>query len=124
MGWKMAKTVGKDAKAKASASHPLYRDMVLDAIISNGHKKVSRQAILKHVIAKYSLNFDAANRNIKKILKQLLEEETILPSAEAGKKGAGSFKMTAASVHAYQEPKPKEAKVVKKSKVVAKVKSS
>merc|ERR1712029_1002389 len=96
-----------------------YRDMVLDAIISNGYKKVSRQAILKHVIAKYSLNFDAANRNIKKILKQLLEEETILPSAEAGKKGAGSFKMTAASVHAYQEPKPKKARVVKKSKVVA-----
>ena len=125
----VAKTVvGKDTKAKSR--HPLYSDMVLEAIIFNGYKKVSRQAIMKHVMEKYSLNFEFAKRNVKKALKQLLEDETILPSAEAGKSGAGSYKMMAASVHAYRNkesevpkkkakdsPKPKM-KVAKKPKAV------
>merc|ERR1712029_67016 len=68
-------------------------------------------AIMKHVMEKYSLNFEFAKRNVKKALKQLLEDETILPSAEAGKNGAGSYKMMAASVHAYRT---KEAEVPKK----------
>ena len=106
----VAKTVvGKDTKAKSR--HPLYSDMVLEAIIFNGYKKVSRQAIMKHVMEKYSLNFEFAKRNVKKALKQLLEDETILPSAEAGKSGAGSYKMMAASVHAYRN---KESEVPKK----------
>merc|ERR1719304_54936 len=66
---------------------------------------------MKHVMEKYSLNFEFAKRNVKKALKQLLEDETILPSAEAGKSGAGSYKMMAASVHAYRN---KEAEVPKK----------
>merc|ERR1719204_1573233 len=66
---------------------------------------------MKHVMEKYSLNFEFAKRNVKKALKQLLEDETILPSAEAGKNGAGSYKMMAASVHAYRN---KEAEVPKK----------
>merc|ERR1719347_1225385 len=79
---------------------------------------------------KYSLNFESAKRNVKKALKQLLEDETILPSAEAGKNGAGSYKMMAASVHAYRNkelevpkkkakdaPRPRM-KVAKKSKAV------
>ena len=125
----VAKTVvGKVTKAKSR--HPLYSDMVLEAIIFNGYKKVSRQAILKHVMEKYSLNFEFAKRNVKKALKQLLEDETILPSAEAGKSGAGSYKMMAASVHAYRnkesevpkkkakdEPRPRM-KVAKKPKAV------
>ena len=110
----MAKTVAKTVVGKvtkAKSRHPLYSDMVLEAIIFNGYKKVSRQAILKHVMEKYSLNFEFAKRNVKKALKQLLEDETILPSAEAGKNGAGSYKMMAASVHAYRN---KEAEVPKK----------
>merc|ERR1719447_1123069 len=66
---------------------------------------------MKHVMEKYSLNFEFAKRNVKKALKQLLEDETILPSAEAGKSGAGSYKMMAASVHAYRN---KESEVPKK----------
>ena len=110
----MAKTVAKTVVGKvtkAKSRHPLYSDMVLEAIIFNGYKKVSRQAIMKHVMEKYSLNFEFAKRNVKKALKQLLEDETILPSAEAGKNGAGSYKMMAASVHAYRN---KEAEVPKK----------
>merc|ERR1712029_970616 len=86
-------------------------------------------AIMKHVMEKYSLNFEFAKRNVKKALKQLLEDETILPSAEAGKNGAGSYKMMAASVHAYRNkvlevPKKKakespKMKVAKKPKAVA-----
>ena len=122
----VAKTVvGKDTKAKSR--HPLYSDMVLEAIIFNGYKKVSRQAIMKHVMEKYSLNFEFAKRNVKKALKQLLEDETILPSAEAGKNGAGSYKMMAASVHAYRnkelEMPKKKAKDSPKMKVAKKPKA-
>merc|ERR1712198_99840 len=78
---------------------------VLEAIIFNGYKKVSRQAIMKHV----------------------LEDETILPSAEAGKNGAGSYKMMAASVHAYRnkelEMPKKKAKDSPKMKVAKKPKA-
>merc|ERR1712032_1454595 len=100
----------KAKKVAKPAAHPPYANMIVAAIKALKDKKgSSRQAILKHVVAK-------AGVRVKLALRKLVAGKKVVAAAAAGKKGAGSFKLPA------KEPKAKKpaAKKAKKPKAAKK----
>jgi histone H1/5 len=110
------------------AEHPLYATMVMDAIKAVKERSgASRQAVTKFVLANYTVG-DAgrAAKRINLALKKLLEAKKIVHGGAAGRKGAGSFKITTVEKKAkpaVKKPAAKKAsakspkKSVKKPKV-------
>jgi len=102
------RSVGGAGKSKkAASSHPKYRDMIVKAVSTLKDKKgSSRQAILKYIMANYSVGHDLVqvNAHLKMALKRMAKDGTLKQSKGQG--AAGSFRIG--------EKKP--GRVVKKAK--------
>jgi len=116
----MSKTGEKPMKA--GPSHPTYLQMILDAITEIGNPKgSSRQAITKHVLAKYpDLDGEKKRGYLVRAISAGLESEVIELGKKKGNKGCGSFKI---ADRATGDGKLKR-KAVKGKKVVPKKKVS
>ena len=85
----------KAGKPKKSADHPPYSTMVVDAIRGLADRKgSSRQAILKHVLANNKVDAAKAAVLVRKSLTRLVASNQIVAAAAAGRKGAGSFRLS------------------------------
>ena len=85
----------KPGKPKKSADHPPYSTMVVDAIRGLADRKgSSRQAILKHVLANNKVDAAKAAVLVRKSLTRLVASNQIVAAAAAGRKGAGSFRLS------------------------------
>jgi len=89
----MSKTGEKPMKA--GPSHPTYLQMILDAITEIGNPKgSSRQAITKHVLAKYpDLDGEKKRVYLRRAISAGLESEVLELGKNKGNKGCGSFKI-------------------------------
>merc|ERR1719292_64040 len=67
----------------------------MDAILELKERKgSSRHAILKHMSAKYKVDVAVAQPRLNKTLKKMIENGDLVAGAEAGRSGAGSFKLS------------------------------
>merc|ERR1719209_2050289 len=82
-------------KSTAAKKKPSYAAMITQAIIELKQKKgSSRAAIMKHIAG--ATNTVPNALQVKKPVKKMVEEGTLVPGAEAGKTGSGSFKVSPA----------------------------
>ena len=110
--------VKKSVPVMSSASRPKYSQMILHAVIDTkgqGKKNVSRQDIVKYVVATYNLDPAAASRHINLNLKKMVESGQLKPAAAAGRKGAGSFRLGQAVKEKKTTGKPRKATAAKKT---------
>ena len=107
--------VKKPGKPKKSADHPPYSTMVIDAIRGLADRKgSSRQAILKHVLANNKVDAAKAAVLVRKSLTRLVASNQIVAAATAGRKGAGSFRLSPELKKAMAGQKAKAKKVAAK----------
>ena len=105
----------KPGKPKKSADHPPYSTMVVDAIRGLADRKgSSRQAILKHVLANNKVDTAKAAVLVRKSLTRLVASNQIVAAATAGRKGAGSFRLSPELKKAMAGQKAKAKKVAAK----------
>ena len=105
----------KPGKPKKSADHPPYSTMVIDAIRGLADRKgSSRQAILKHVLANNKVDAAKAAVLVRKSLTRLVASNQIVAAATAGRKGAGSFRLSPELKKAVAGQKAKAKKVAAK----------
>jgi len=82
----------KSTKGKTHASHPKYSDMIKSALKSlNERSGSSRAAILKYVLAHYSLDPMQANQHLKVALKNGVKNKHFKQTKGNG--ASGSFKL-------------------------------
>merc|ERR1712038_7756 len=100
--------VGKIKKVKAAASnHPKYSVMVESAIKALKERNgSSRQAILKYIIANYSLESKQAATQLRLSLKRAVAGGSLKMAKESGK-GAGCYKLAAPEESKKTKPKKK-----------------
>ena len=97
----------KVTKAKTSAEHPTYADMVAAAIAAlKDRKGSSRQAILKYVCANYKVDPAKAGTHVRRALTAGIKKGSLKMAKESGK-GAGCFKLA-------EKPKVEKKKPAKK----------
>merc|ERR1712025_1248414 len=83
---------GKDG----SSGRPKYKDMVMDAIITQKERSGSSlSAIKNHLGSKYKVDVDKKAGVINSVLKKMREEGVLVAGAQPGRKGAGCFKVSA-----------------------------
>ena len=99
----------KAAKPKTPAAHPPYAAMIKAAVQALGNTNgSSRQAILKYICSNYKVDYVRAKSFVRISLKKLVYSKALVAAAAPGKKGAGSFKLSA------KEPKANMTAVKKK----------
>merc|ERR1712055_1051916 len=88
----------KKAKAKAkdnSSGKPKYKEMVMDAIITQKERSGSSLGAIKnHLGSKYEVDVAKKAGILNSVLKKMREEGVLVPGAPAGRKGAGCFKVS------------------------------
>merc|ERR1712168_812233 len=88
----------KKAKAKAkdnSSGKPKYKEMVMDAIITQKERSGSSLGAIKnHLGSKYKVDVAKKAGILNSVLKKMREEGVLVPGAPAGRKGAGCFKVS------------------------------
>merc|ERR1719206_688594 len=90
---KGAKAASKKKAAPANKFKATYATMIAEAIQEMKQKKgSSRQAIIKHISGKSNTVPNALL--ITKTLKKMVEDGKLVPGAQAGKSGSGSFKIS------------------------------
>merc|ERR1712062_939092 len=105
----------KVKKVAKPAAHPPYASMITAAIKGLKDKKgSSRRAILKYVVANNKVDAAKAAVRVRLALKKMIAAKKVVAAAAAGKKGAGSFKLSAKEPKKPKAKKPKKAKKVKK----------
>ena len=111
-------TAPKVKKLAKPADHPPYASMIADAIKGLGDKKgSSRQAILKYVVANNRVDAAKAALRVRLALAKMIASKNVVAGAAAGKKGAGSFKLSVEAKKPKIAKKPKGKKpAVKKPK--------
>merc|ERR1712105_286805 len=94
---KATKKTKAGAKGKDSSSgKPKYKDMVMDAIITQKERSGSSlSAIKNHLGSKYRVDVDKKAGVINSVLKKMREEGVLVAGAQPGRKGAGCFKVSA-----------------------------
>merc|ERR1712183_467919 len=89
----MKKTKVKDKDN--SAGNPKYKDMVMDAIITQKERSGSSLGAIKnHLGSKYNVDVAKKAGILNSVLKKMREEGVLVPGAPAGRKGAGYFKVS------------------------------
>merc|ERR1711942_163530 len=119
-----AKVTNAPSKKKAAPTNKFkmsYAAMIIEAIQELKQKKgSSRQAIMKHIAGKETIVPNALM--ITKTLKKLIEEGRIVPGAQAGHSGAGSYKLSPQEKSSIGKAEKAAAKkVVKKTTSTKKV---
>merc|ERR1712055_341741 len=88
----------KKAKAKAkdnSSGKPKFKEMVMDAIITQKERSGSSLGAIKnHLGSKYEVDVAKKAGILNSVLKKMREEGVLVPGAPAGRKGAGCFKVS------------------------------
>merc|ERR1711936_472268 len=75
---------------------PLYREMVVDAIVTRKERfGSSLSAIKNHLSSKYKIDIDQKAGALNRVLKKMREGGVLVPGAPAGRKGSGCFKLSA-----------------------------
>merc|ERR1711934_803402 len=78
-----------------SAGNPKYKDMVMDAIITQKERSGSSLGAIKnHLGSKYNVDVAKKAGILNSVLKKMREEGVLVPGAPAGRKGAGCFKVS------------------------------
>merc|ERR1712147_349960 len=73
-----------------------YREMVVDAIITQKERLGSSLAAIKnHLSSKYKIDVNQKAGTLNRVLKKMREEGVLVPGAAAGRKGSGCFKLSA-----------------------------
>merc|ERR1711970_1521594 len=98
--------------------------MITQAITEMKQKKgSSRVAILKHIAG--STNFVPNAVLVKKTMKKMVEEGILVPGAQAGKSGSGSFKVSPGEkLRLKQAEKAAAKKVIQKEKKATAIKTT
>merc|ERR1711962_1482396 len=82
-------------KGRASIK-PLYREMVVDAIVTQKERLGSSlSAIKNHLSSKYKIDVNQKAGTLNRVLKKMREEGVLVPGAPAGRKGSGCYKLSA-----------------------------
>merc|ERR1712212_1161078 len=88
----------KKTKAKVkdnSSGKPKYKEMVMDAIITQKERSGSSLGAIKnHLGSKYKVDVAKKAGILNSVLKRMREEGVLVPGAPAGRKGAGCFKVS------------------------------
>merc|ERR1712168_1164767 len=85
----------KSAKSSTASKKPTYTAMITQAITEMKQTKgSSRVAIMKHIAS--ATNSVPNALLVKKTMKKMVEEGVLVPGAQAGKSGSGSFKVSPA----------------------------
>merc|ERR1712200_353104 len=75
---------------------PLYREMVVDAIVTQKERLGSSlSAIKNHLSSKYKIDVNQKAGVLNRVLKKMREGGVLVPGAPAGRKGSGCFKLSA-----------------------------
>merc|ERR1719357_1604390 len=75
---------------------PLYREMVVDAIVTQKERfGSSLSAIKNHLSSKYKIDIDQKAGALNRVLKKMREGGVLVPGAPAGRKGSGCYKLSA-----------------------------
>merc|ERR1712055_292109 len=75
---------------------PLYREMVVDAIVTQKERLGSSlSAIKNHLSSKYKIDIDQKSGALNRVLKKMREAGVLVPGAPAGRKGSGCYKLSA-----------------------------
>merc|ERR1711955_131026 len=91
-----------------------YATMITEAIQELKKKKgSSRQAIIKQISGKSNMIPNALL--ITKTLKKMIEDGRLVPGAQAGKSGSGSFKLSPQEMSRIKQSEKAAAKKVKKA---------
>merc|ERR1711936_924173 len=78
-----------------SSGKPKYKDMVMDAIITQKERSGSSLGAIKnHLGSKYKVDVEKKAGILNSVLKKMREEGVLVPGAPAGRKGAGCFKVS------------------------------
>merc|ERR1711934_1254990 len=89
----MKKTKVKDKDN--SAGNPKYKDMVMDAIITQKERSGSSLGAIKnHLGSKYKVDVAKKAGILNSVLKKMREEGVLVAGAPPGRKGAGCFKVS------------------------------
>merc|ERR1711874_553995 len=88
---KKSQAKGKDG----SSGKPKYKDMVMDAIITQKERSGSSlSAIKNHLGSKYKVDVDKKAGVLNSVLRKMREEGVLVAGAQPGRKGAGCFKVS------------------------------
>merc|ERR1711928_51683 len=100
-----AKTKASNIKKKSKGAvpnkggvsiKPLYREMVVDAIVTQKERLGSSlSAIKKHLSSKYKIDVNQKAGALNRVLKKMREAGVLVPGAPAGRKGSGCYKLSA-----------------------------
>merc|ERR1711936_405507 len=100
-----AKTKASNIKKKSKGAvpnkvgvsiKPLYREMVVDAIVTQKERLGSSlSAIKNHLSSKYKIDIDQKAGALNRVLKKMREAGVLVPGAPAGRKGSGCYKLSA-----------------------------
>merc|ERR1712240_288220 len=82
----------KKTKTMTSKSNPSYRTMITNALHATKERKgLSRPAIMKYMVGASIVPNPVL---LNKMLKKMSDEGKVVPGADAGKSGAGCFKLS------------------------------
>merc|ERR1711942_635213 len=82
----------KKTKAMAPTSNPSYRTMITNALHATKERKgLPRPAIMKYMVGASIVPNPVL---LNKMLKKMSDEGKVVPGADAGKSGAGCFKLS------------------------------
>merc|ERR1712033_20310 len=100
MGASATKTVKKNMKnakkLQETSGKPRYKDMVMDAIITQKERSGSSlSAIKNHLGSKYKVDVDKKAGVLNSVLRKMREEGVLVAGVQPGRKGAGCFKVSA-----------------------------
>merc|ERR1712025_70315 len=85
-------TPTKRTKTMAPTSNPSYRTMITNALHATKERKgLSRPAIMKYMVGASIVPNPVL---LNKMLKKMSDEGKVVPGADAGKSGAGCFKLS------------------------------
>merc|ERR1711971_1035100 len=88
---KKTKVKGKES----TSGSPLFKDMVMDAIITQKERSGSSlSAIKNHVSSKYKVDVAKKACILNRALKKMCDEGVLVAGAPPGRKGAGCFKVS------------------------------
>merc|ERR1711971_1297627 len=88
---KKTKVKGKES----TSGSPLFKDMVMDAIITQKERSGSSlSAIKNHVSSKYKVDVAKKAGILNRALKKMCDEGVLVAGAPPGRKGAGCFKVS------------------------------
>merc|ERR1711936_613537 len=90
------KSKGAVANKGGVSIKPLYREMVVDAIVTQKERLGSSlSAIKNHLSSKYKIDVNQKAGALNRVLKKMREGGVLVPGAPAGRKGSGCFKLSA-----------------------------